>query len=50
MASSNLEKLLGVSMQAEDADLIATMGGDILDPGSKVVSVLSARSGRVDLF
>ncbi|KAF9069767.1 composite domain of metallo-dependent hydrolase [Rhodocollybia butyracea] len=50
MASTNLEILLGVSGRAEDADLVATEGGGLLDPSSRVVSILSPRSRKVDLL
>ncbi|KAJ3745366.1 carbohydrate esterase family 9 protein [Lentinula detonsa] len=50
MASVNLEKLLGASAQAENTDFVATVGGDLLDPTSQVVAILSQRSERVDIF
>ena len=50
LASSNLEKLLGLEVQAELADLVAMEAGDILDFESKSVGVISPRKGIVDLF
>ncbi|KAE9395829.1 carbohydrate esterase family 9 protein [Gymnopus androsaceus JB14] len=50
MASKNLEILLGVSGKDEDADLVATMGSGLLDPSSRVVSIISPRGGKVDLL
>lgn len=52
LASTNLEKLLGGGgASAQDAhDLVATKGGDLLDFESKVVAVISARRGTVDLL
>lgn len=34
----------------EGGELVATVGGDLLEFGSKVVAVVSARRGLVDLF
>lgn len=48
LASVNLEKLLGIS-QAKP-DVVATQGGSLLDFESKVVAVISARRGVVDLL
>ena len=50
LASTNLEKLLGVEVDTSLADLIATEAGDIFDFESKVVGVISPRKGAVDLF
>ncbi|TDL21725.1 carbohydrate esterase family 9 protein [Rickenella mellea] len=50
LASSNLEKLLGVDVEIEKGDLVATAYGDLLDFGSKVVGIISPRTARVDLF
>ena len=50
LASTNLEKLLGLEVEAETADMIAIEGGDISDFESKVVGVLSPRRSVVDLF
>ncbi|KZP34599.1 composite domain of metallo-dependent hydrolase [Athelia psychrophila] len=48
LASVNLEKLLGISQPKPD--VIATQGGSLLDFESKVVGVISARRGVVDLL
>ncbi|KAJ3769241.1 hypothetical protein FB446DRAFT_227416 [Lentinula raphanica] len=50
LASSNLEKLLGLSPGTVASNLVATSGGTILDMESKVVAVASAKRGVVDLF
>ncbi|KAJ4473612.1 carbohydrate esterase family 9 protein [Lentinula aciculospora] len=50
MASINLEMLLGVSTEAKNIDLVATIGGNLLDESSKVVAILSPRSKTVDIF
>lgn len=50
MASSNLEKLLGLEVQGELADLVAMEAGDILDFESKVIGVISPVKRQVDLF
>ncbi|KAL5507656.1 hypothetical protein ACEPAH_7112 [Sanghuangporus vaninii] len=50
LASSNLEKLLALEVDADLADLVATEAGDIFDFESKVVGIISPRKGAVDLF
>ncbi|THH01236.1 hypothetical protein EW145_g6949 [Phellinidium pouzarii] len=50
LASSNLEKLLGLEVAAEQADLVATEAGDMFDLRSKIVGVISPRKNVVDLF
>ncbi|KAJ4472839.1 carbohydrate esterase family 9 protein [Lentinula edodes] len=50
LASSNLEKLLGLASGTVSSSLVATTGGTILDFESKVVAVASAKRGVVDLF
>ncbi|THG99926.1 hypothetical protein EW026_g2506 [Hermanssonia centrifuga] len=50
LASSNVEKLLGVEIDPYESDLVATSGGDLLSFEGKVVAVISPRKGRVDLF
>ncbi|KAJ4483355.1 carbohydrate esterase family 9 protein [Lentinula aciculospora] len=50
LGSVNVEKLLGVKVEAQDADLVARgYSGDSLFPG-KVVGVLSPRKGVVEFF
>ncbi len=49
LASTNIEKLLGVTVEAEDTDFVASISGDFLDPSSRVASIISPRRGRVDL-
>ncbi|KIJ61333.1 hypothetical protein HYDPIDRAFT_42737 [Hydnomerulius pinastri MD-312] len=49
LASTNLEKLLGVkSSSSASGDLVATLGGSILDLEAKVVGVISSRRGLVE--
>ncbi|KAJ6570163.1 carbohydrate esterase family 9 protein [Mycena vulgaris] len=52
LGSTNIVKLLtGESLlQHEQGDMVATMGGDLLDFGSKVVAVLSPSRGLVDVW
>lgn len=51
LATTNLEKLLGVvNLPDGAADLVAYQGGSLFDLSSKVVGVLSAERGGVDLF
>lgn len=50
MASTNIEKLLGVEVQSDVADLVVTSGGDLLTFESKVMGIISPRRGVVDLF
>ncbi|KIJ61332.1 hypothetical protein HYDPIDRAFT_96756, partial [Hydnomerulius pinastri MD-312] len=49
LASTNLEKLLGISSASSTSgDLVATLGGSILDLEAKVVGVISPRRGLVE--
>ncbi|KAL5534649.1 hypothetical protein ACEPAG_1112 [Sanghuangporus baumii] len=50
LASTNLEKLLGLEIEPELSDLVATEQGDLFDFDGKVVAVISPRKGVVDLF
>ncbi|KAL5518561.1 hypothetical protein ACEPAH_244 [Sanghuangporus vaninii] len=50
LASTNLEKLLGLDVDPEWSDLVATERGDLFDFESKVVGVIAPRKGVVDLF
>ncbi|KAJ3809317.1 carbohydrate esterase family 9 protein [Lentinula aff. lateritia] len=50
LASSNLEKLLGLAPGTVSSSLVATTGGTLLDFESKVVAVASSKRGVVDLF
>ncbi|KAM5543998.1 hypothetical protein V8D89_002615 [Ganoderma adspersum] len=47
LASSNLEKLLGVTADGLQGDLVVTRGGDLVE-FSKVVAVISPRRGLVN--
>ncbi|KAF9061078.1 hypothetical protein BDP27DRAFT_1338711 [Rhodocollybia butyracea] len=50
LASSNLQKLLGLKSGTVSSALVATTGGTLLDFESKVVAVLLSNKGVVDLF
>ncbi|KAL6305041.1 carbohydrate esterase family 9 protein [Sparassis latifolia] len=51
LGSTNIEKLLGGRIEiARTHDMVVTDGGDLLDPGSKVIAVISPRRRVVDLF
>ena len=50
LASTNLDKLLGIKHNGEDADLVAIEGGSLFDLSSKVVAVVSPQRGLVDLL
>ncbi|KAL5535125.1 hypothetical protein ACEPAF_3219 [Sanghuangporus sanghuang] len=50
LASTNLEKLLGLEIDPESSDLVATEKGDSFDFEGKIVGVISPRKGVVDLF
>lgn len=50
MATTNVEKLLGVTRRASESDTVATKGGELLSFEGKVVAVTSPRRGVVDLF
>ena len=45
-----VEKLLGLSVDPYEADIVATSGGDLLSFEGKVVAVISPRRGKVDFF
>lgn len=49
MASTNIEELLGVQPQ-NVTDLVVTKGGDLLSFESKVVAVISAWRGVVEII
>lgn len=50
LASTNIEKLLGINHGSEDADLVAFEGGSLFDLSSKVAAVVSSQRGLVDVF
>ena len=50
LATVNVEKLLGLDTDAEERDLVATAGGDLLGYEGKVISVISPRRKIVDIF
>lgn len=50
LGSLNLEKLLGVEVQDDQVDLVATRGDDLLGFGSRVLVVISPRDQAVQLF
>ncbi|KAJ7086055.1 hypothetical protein B0H15DRAFT_939618 [Mycena belliarum] len=50
MASSNIERLLGVHSAGAAAEFAVTRGGDLFSLDSKVVAMVSSERGVVDLF
>ncbi|KAJ7589790.1 hypothetical protein C8J56DRAFT_1139426 [Mycena floridula] len=50
MASSNIEKLLGIKLENANTDLAVTRTGDLFSFESKVVGIISSRRGVVDLL
>lgn len=50
LASTNLDKLLGIDHASEDADLVAFEGGSLFELSSKVAAVISQQRGLVDMF
>lgn len=50
LASTNLDKLLGIKHGSDYADLVAFEGGSLFDLSSKVAAVISPERGLVDLF
>lgn len=49
LVTTNLEKLLGVH-DTDDADLVATYGGDLLGFSGKVAAIISPRRELVDVI
>ena len=50
LASTNLDKLLGINHGSEGADLVAFEGGSLFELSSKVAAVVSPQRGLVDVF
>ena len=50
LVTTNLEKLLGVEVHVNGADVVAYRGGDVFDMSSKVTAVISPRHSSVDLL
>ncbi|PIL36090.1 hypothetical protein GSI_01750 [Ganoderma sinense ZZ0214-1] len=50
LATVNLAKLLGLEYDRGLHDLVATVGGDLLDYEGKVIAVISPRRETVDVF
>jgi hypothetical protein len=50
LGSTNVQKLLGADVEAEEQDLVATRGGDLLTMQAKVVAHVSPRQSKVMLF
>lgn len=46
----NVEKLLGIDVQEDEADLVVTQGGDLLGFGSRVLAVISPRNQAIHFF
>ena len=49
LVTTNLEKLLGLQSN-DDADLVATYGGDLLGYSGKVAAIISPRRELVDVI
>ncbi|KAJ7284154.1 carbohydrate esterase family 9 protein [Mycena rebaudengoi] len=50
LLSTNLEELLGVTVDDGGGDLVAYAGGSIFEMSSKVVAILSTQRGEVDIL
>lgn len=50
IASTNVEKLFGVTREENTVELVATTGGDLLSFEGKVVAVTSQVRGAADIF
>ena len=50
IASTNVEKLLGIIRHPDTVELIATTGGNLLGFKGKVVAVISQVRGVADIF
>ena len=50
LVSTNLEKLLGLEVDADMMDLVAAEGGGVFDFTAKVIGVISPQREIVDLF
>lgn len=50
LGSTNLAKLFGIKLESLSGDFVAYRGGGFFDAQSKVVGVMSRRTGRIDLF
>jgi hypothetical protein len=50
LASTNLDKILGIDHGSEHADLVAFEGGSLFDLSSKVAAVISPQRGLVDIL
>lgn len=50
IASTNVEKLFGVTREENTVELVATTGGDLLSFEGKVVAVISQVRGVADIF
>lgn len=44
MGTTNLESLLGLDLEDDEFDLVATVGSDMLDLSYKVKAIYSSRS------
>ena len=50
IASTNVEKLLGITRRPDTVELVATIGGNLLGFEGKVVAVISQVRGVADIF
>ncbi|KAJ8088290.1 hypothetical protein PM082_022362 [Marasmius tenuissimus] len=50
LASTKVEELVGLKIDDDDRDLVATKGGELLEFEGKVTAVISKKRGVVDIF
>ncbi|KAL0056647.1 hypothetical protein AAF712_016747 [Marasmius tenuissimus] len=50
LASTKVEELVGLEVDDDDRDLVATKGGELLEFEGKVTAVISNKRGVVDIF
>ncbi|KAK1230023.1 hypothetical protein PQX77_006906 [Marasmius sp. AFHP31] len=50
LASTRVEELVGLNIDDDDRDLVATKGGELLEFEGKVTAVISNKRGVVDIF
>jgi hypothetical protein len=50
LGTTNVQRLLGLDVDAIDQDLIAVEGGNLMNMEGKVAAVLSPRRGLVELL
>lgn len=50
LATTNLENILGVELDADSADLVAYAGGSVFDLSGKAVAVVSSARNVIDIL